>query len=89
MNTVEKGERTEGAVLGHLVKKGFTVAVPFGGSKRFDLLVEEDSQFLKAQVKTGRVRKDAVVFNCHSVPNGKVRRLYTAAQVDIFLVYAP
>lgn len=89
MNSFDKGQSTEATVLGVLLSRGIPVALPVG-VKRFDLLVELDGRFQKAQVKTGRRRGGLLVFNTAVTnPVNHTRRPYTSDQVDVFLVLDP
>lgn len=90
MNAFIKGETTHAIVLARLLGRGLAVALPVG-VHRFDVLVEFSSGFQKAQVKTGRRRKEmpsALVFLTGTVhPVTGKRRPYSRKDVDVFLVY--
>jgi PD-(D/E)XK nuclease superfamily protein len=81
------GERSEGAVIAALVKKGYSVSLPFGNNQRYDLIVEEGSRLLRAQVKTGNLCRGGISFATAST-SGRVRRDYRG-QADVFFVYSP
>jgi hypothetical protein len=86
---VDVGHRTEGAILSELVRRGYRVLLPFGVNQRYDLVIECEGHFLKAQCKTGRLRDGVVQFNPQSVQSNTRRtriRSY-AGEVDLFLVY--
>jgi hypothetical protein len=86
MNSFDKGQTTEAAVLAQLLRRGFCVALPVG-VKRFDLVVEIKGKLLKAQVKTGRRKNGLLTFNTAVTnPVKQTRRPYTKKQVDVFLV---
>jgi PD-(D/E)XK endonuclease len=90
MTPKAKGERSEGIVLAELLQRGYSVALPFGNNQRYDMIVDDGKKLVKAQVKTGRVRKGVIQFNPFSVAGGKAkyRRGYQG-QIDVFLVYVP
>lgn len=53
LNTRQKGDLSELLVLSELVRYGLRVAIPFGQSQGFDLLVENrEGRWRKVQVKT-------------------------------------
>jgi hypothetical protein len=88
---VDVGHRTEGAILSELVRRGYGVLVPFGVNQRYDLVVDTEGQFLRAQCKTGRLVEGVVRFTTRSVRSNTretfVRRY--AGDADIFLVHCP
>lgn len=89
MNSYEKGNSTEAAVLAILLTRGIPVATPIG-VRRYDLLVELDGRFQKAQIKTGQVVGGLLRFKVSTVhPVTGKRRPYTADEVDVFLVLNP
>ena len=53
---VDVGTRTEGAIIGRLCRLGYPVLLAFGVNQRFDLVLDMDGRFLRAQCKTGRLR---------------------------------
>lgn len=86
---VDVGLRTEAAILAELVRRGYLVLLPFGTNQRYDLVLDMDGEFVRAQCKTGRLRKGCVVFNTHSVranTQGWLARSYVG-EVEIFLIY--
>jgi hypothetical protein len=48
------------------VRAGYLVSIPFGENHRYDLIIEKDFVLSRVQVKTGRLRKGVVIFNCFS-----------------------
>ena len=83
------GERSEGAVLAALLRAGRTVLLPFGGSHAYDLVTEQDGQFLRIQVKHGVVRGGVIQFRPYSSTGKgatKVVRDYKG-RADLFGVY--
>ena len=88
-NSKAVGERTEGIILGHLMRLGLSVLVPFGNNQRYDLVFDDGKKLWKCQCKTGRLRNGTVICNACSV-NGftGITRGYKG-QVDCFLIYCP
>ncbi len=88
---VDVGHRSEAAVLAELVRRGYRVLLPFGVNQRYDLVLENDGRFLRAQCKTGRLRNGVIQFSAVSIQsntNGTRVRHYTG-EVDLFVVYCP
>ena len=86
---VDVGLRTEAAIVSQLIRKGYDVLVPLGVNQRYDLVLEINGRFVRAQCKTGRFRAGVVRFsprstrcNRHSIQTRGYR-----GEVDIFLVY--
>ncbi|MEO9262714.1 MAG: group I intron-associated PD-(D/E)XK endonuclease, partial [Candidatus Baltobacteraceae bacterium] len=62
---------------------------PFGENHRYDLIIDGVDGLKKIQVKTGRLRNGAVLFNCcssHTHRGGPASRPY-AGEIDFFAVY--
>ena len=90
MNPKAKGERTEGAILGALAKRGRVVLLPFGNNQRYDLVVEnEDGSFTRGQCKTGRLLNGCVVFKTCSTNGFTGAQRNYRGQVEVFWVYCP
>jgi hypothetical protein len=90
---VDTGQKTEAIVLAELVKRDYRVSIPFGVNHRYDLIIDQDDQLIRAQCKTGRLVDGKVIFNARST-NGHntaagVRSSLYRGQADIFLVYCP
>jgi hypothetical protein len=88
MNTIQRGNAAEAAVLYKLISAGIHVLVPFGGGLAFDLgaVVPPDGDLLRIQVKSGRVRRDCVAFNSCSTDHGTGRQSYDG-RADIIAVH--
>lgn len=85
------GDRSEIEVIRALARAGHLVSVPFGENHRYDLIADKDGAVQRVQVKTGRLRNGAIVFNCyssHSHRNGVSCRTYSG-EVEAFAVYCP
>src|SRR5665811_1511513 len=91
-DTKSVGDRSEIEVFHALSRAGYGVFVPFiGENHRFDLIADDGARLVKIQVKTGRLRRGAVEFNCyssHTHRGGPSCRSYVG-EVDYFGVYCP
>jgi PD-(D/E)XK endonuclease len=88
---VDVGFRTEAAILSELGNRGYSVLVPWGANHRYDLVLDLEGEFVRAQCKTGWLREGSVVFPTRSIQcNSKrtVVRNYDG-DADVFLVYCP
>jgi PD-(D/E)XK endonuclease len=88
---VDVGHRTEGAILSELVRRGYAVLVPFGVNQRYDIVIDLEGRFLRAQCKTGRLVDGVVRFSTRSV-RSNTNRTFTRGYVgdaDVFLVHCP
>jgi len=86
---VDVGHRAEAAILSALVQRGYRVLLPFGVNQRYDLVLECEGRFLKAQCKSGRLRDGVVRVSTQSIQSntrGTRARSYTG-EVDLFIVY--
>jgi hypothetical protein len=88
---VDVGQRTEAAILAELVKRGYSVLMPFGFNHRYDLVLDCDGRFLRAQCKTGRLRRGAVIFHTRSIRTNTRETQFRGykGEVDLFLVFSP
>ena len=88
-DTKSVGELSEIIVAAELARAGYGVALPLGENRRYDLIVDKDGVLSRVQVKTGRLRYGAVLFNCyssHTHRSGTACRSYEG-EVDFFGVY--
>jgi len=88
-HTVDVDLRTEAVITSELLGRGIRVLLPCGFNHRYDLVLDLDGEFVRAQCKTGRLRRGAVHFNSESVRSnskGAVRRPYDG-EAEIFLVH--
>jgi hypothetical protein len=89
MTTALKGNTTEAAVLGALVRRDLAVLLPFGEGHPYDLVVQIGCDvFLRVQCKTARVVNGCVVFNSRSTDHGRGQGTYVGL-ADVFGVYCP
>jgi len=88
---VDVGHRAEAAILAGLVKRGYRVLLPFGVNQRYDLVLDCDGRFLRAQCKTGRLREGVIQCSTQSIQSntrGTRWRSYTG-EIDLFIIYCP
>ena len=88
---VDVGLRTEAAVLAELVRRGYSVLLPFGVNQRYDLVLDLGGEFIRAQCKTGRLKNGAVRFNPRSVRSNNRENFFRdyRGEVELFLVHCP
>jgi hypothetical protein len=88
LTTNDIGERAQGVILAEMMKYGYTVLIPFGEGRRYDMVIEKDAQFFRLQCKTGRYINGVIKFNaCSSNWFNKTRKRYTREDIDYFAVY--
>ena len=86
MNTNFIGQITETQILLECLKKELSVSIPYGDKSRYDLIIDYQGKLLRIQIKTARkadVLKEAFIFNCYSVVNGKKHK-YDKTEIDYF-----
>lgn len=83
------GERSEACLLAGLLKAGKVVLIPFGDNQRYDLVIDEQGEFHRIQVKTGRLKNGVVAFQPGSRAGGKGKRKGYHGQADLFGIYCP
>ncbi len=88
---VDIGLRSEAGIAAELVRRGHHVLLPFGFNHRYDLVLDVDGEFLRAQCKTARRRGGSIVFNTESVRSNtrKATRRSYDGEIELFLVYFP
>lgn len=89
MNTNQKGQITELESLSYVIKKGYSVSLPFGDKNRYDQIWDINGRLLRVQIKTSRridEEHTGFVFNCYTICNGK-KHYYTKNEVDYFATY--
>jgi hypothetical protein len=89
---VDVGQRSEAIILAELVKRGYRVLLPYGTNHRYDLVIDVGDRFVRAQCKTGRLRRGVIEFNTASIRANTKRayqKPYDADEIDLFLVYCP
>jgi len=90
MNTFQKGNLAESAIIKTALSKGYVVSVPFGDGSRYDLILDIQGELKKVQVKMGCLSKDQsyISFNTCSNNKGYNRQGYHG-EVDFIAVYNP
>jgi PD-(D/E)XK endonuclease len=89
-NPKATGERSEGIVLGELMKLGKVVLFPFGNNQRYDLVIDEgDGRFVRVQVKTAWWENGCVCFKPCNVNAFTGKRTTYVGGADEFMVYSP
>ncbi|MFC7202928.1 group I intron-associated PD-(D/E)XK endonuclease [Haloferax namakaokahaiae] len=87
----QRGQCSEAAILFEFTRHGVTVLQPFGDNERYDFVVELAGEFVRVQVKTGRMENGRVQFETRS--SGTLTRTVSKegydGQIDVFAVYAP
>lgn len=87
MDTRTAGDVAEAAVLHALTAAGLLVLTPFGRFGPYDLVAEVGpGRFVRVQVKSGRIRKGCVEFNCRGTDHGRGSGSY-AGRADVFAVH--
>jgi PD-(D/E)XK endonuclease len=89
---VDVGERSEAIIIAELIKRGHRVLIPYGNNHRYDVVINVGGRFLRAQCKTGRLRRGVIEFATRSTranTRGVFCAPYDADQIDLFLVYCP
>lgn len=90
MESHEKGDLTEAAVITELKRRGIPVLVPFSDNQRYDLVIEaKNGRMQRMQVKTGWISEGVIQFHTksqHTNSQGNVYKHYDG-DIDGFLVY--
>src|SRR5262245_6034672 len=91
MHPVTKGDIAVLRVALALVESGERVLRPISDNERYDLALDRSGSLYRIQVKAGRYRRGAVIFNtCSSLAHrGGPRRSYSAGEIEAFGVYCP
>src|SRR6266571_8523761 len=87
-NPLINGEIAEAAVTLALLKGGKVVLHPYGNGQRYDLVIDDNNQFHRVQVKAGWLTPDKSIIRFQSCSNNKgyARRSYHG-QIEYFAVY--
>lgn len=73
------------------MRLGVSVAVPFGDSDRYDLIVDDNERLYRVQCKTGSWVNGSVRFNLYTSTvnaDGRIDADYTAEEIDVYAVYS-
>jgi len=82
MNTKLKGDIGELIVAHNLLKKGWSVSMPYGENNRYDLIIEKDGLMKRVQVKACTPKDGVLHVNCRSSNNWSVIK-YTEKDFEI------
>lgn len=63
-DTKSIGDTSEFIVMVALARMGYRIVIPYGENHRYDIVIEREGAFARVQVKTGRLRHGAIIFNC-------------------------
>lgn len=69
------------------IKDGYNILIPFGGSSRYDFVIEKDGVFKRIQVKKATVTENILIFSTSSTLVGTTKvisRGYTDKDIDMF-----
>src|SRR6516225_9436244 len=87
-DTKSIGDLSELMVAAALARVGYLVSKPISENARYDLIIDKDEKLSRVQVKTGRLRNGAILFNCYSVHARSEQRLRTyRGSIEFFGVY--
>ena len=87
-DTNTKGKITELEVLSYIIKKGYSVSIPFGDKDRYDQIWDIKGKLYKIQVKTSSLKEDGAYleFACYTMSNRK-RHMYSKSEIDFFATF--
>ena len=90
LRTVEKGDVALAMFTARLMGGGLAVLLPVSQMSRYDMAIDRGDKIDRIQVKTGRLRNGAVVFNAYSARyHRKKKDMNYRGQVEFFGVYCP
>src|SRR5437763_15569581 len=89
--TFDIGNEAEGVVLGHYIKAGLRVCIPFGTGGPYDLAVDIGTRIVKAQVKTATYEKGCILCRTsrRNANYPRTMRRYDKGEADYFATYSP
>lgn len=89
--TFDIGNEAEGIVLGHYVRAGLRVCIPFGTGASYDLAVDTGGRIVKVQVKTATFERGCVLCRTRrrNASYDRTMRRYEKGKVDYFAIYCP
>ena len=85
----KRGELSEAKVLARLLELNFQVLLPWEDSSPYDVVYVKDDKFVRAQIKTGLLKNNAIRFKTHIWNPFKKKKSTYIGKVDEFLVYSP
>ncbi|MGW1498955.1 group I intron-associated PD-(D/E)XK endonuclease [Streptomyces mirabilis] len=86
-----RGELTEAIVLAKLIEYGYSVSMPFGDNRRYDMIVDDGRRLHRIQVKTARDGRSpgTIEFNTASVHPISGKKSRYDGQIEAFIAYHP
>lgn len=92
MESHERGDATEAAVIAELKRRNIAISLPFGDNERYDAVVATPGdRMLRVQIKTGWIREGRIEFHGKSQHTNSTGNTYSTyeGEVDYFIVYVP
>ena len=90
MNTNTLGKITELEVMSYIIKKGYSVSIPYGDKDRYDQIWDINGQLYRIQVKTCHLctknSGKAIEFKTTGTSNGKITS-YSKKDIDYFATF--
>lgn len=90
MNTKDFGDLADLSAAKALRSQGHAVSFPFGDNERYDLIIDDDGELSRAQVRKAAKRDGYIVFKCYSNhrSSGNIKREnFSDTEIDCFLVW--
>lgn len=93
MNSKAKGQLSEASILKRFLQKGIPVLLPFGDNEPYDMVIDEGERGLKKiQIKSGRVKNNAIIFNTatsinHNIVSKDRKSEHYKGKVDYLGIY--
>lgn len=89
MNSKDKGNIGEAAILAEFTKYGIQVSLPFGDNARYDMIADIKGQLKKIQIKyCSGIRNNAFVVYCASSTNHTTNKHRTTYENDVDFICA-
>jgi len=91
-NSKDRGDETEAAIIQQLIEDGYSVAIPFGDSDKYDIVVDSGKCLYRVQCKTAWQNKEETIrFNTHSqtTKEGEYHEDTYDGEIDGFVVRYP
>ena len=76
-------------IISVLLNKGKRVLLPLGDYHRYDFVIDDNSNFIRVQCKTGRIRNDVLLFKTCSQHCRTHKHKGYKNEIDYLGVYCP
>lgn len=89
--TKQVGDLAESKFIARCIEKGYSVSKPFGEDQRYDLIVDQNNNLFRVQVKAtwGKETEPSVLhFNTCSTNSHTGHKGYTKKSIDAFGLYS-